>query len=108
MIHLYRYDPPDPPVPQYPIAPKEARPSNETFKQYMAQRHPKTWPNSYFWKQVQNDWNNALEMAAKLSELTPQAIRKLKSPVTKNMPKSKPKTFEHPIIDPKFVFSKIE
>ncbi len=80
---------------------------NETFKQYMAQNHPKTWPNSYFWKQVQNDWNNALECAAKLEELTPENIRKLKSLVTKKESKYRPKTFEHAPIDPDVTFSKI-
>lgn len=81
---------------------------NETFKQYMAQNHPKTWTNSYFWKQVQNDWNNALESAAELKELTPENIRKLKSFVTKNESKTMPKAFEHVPVDPQMTFSKIE
>ncbi len=81
---------------------------HETFKQHMAQNHPKTWPNSYFWKQVQNDWNNALECAAKLKELTPENIRKLKSPVTKTVSKNRPKTFKHASIDPHMIFSKME
>lgn len=80
---------------------------NETFRQYMAQNHPKTWPNSYFWKQVQNDWNNALEIAAKLEELTSANIRKLKSPVTSVESKRKPSTFEHVPIDPHVAFSKV-
>lgn len=81
---------------------------NEIFKQYMAQNHPKTWPNSYFWKQVQNDWNNALECAAGLKEPTPENIRKLKSPVTKTMSKHRPKPFKHVPIDSDVIFSKIE
>jgi len=82
--------------------------TNETFKQYMAQNHPKTWPNSYFWKQVQNDWNNALECAAKLKELTPESIRELKLPVAKRKSKNKPKKFEHVPVDPDAFFSKIQ
>ncbi|GAF74678.1 unnamed protein product, partial [marine sediment metagenome] len=82
--------------------------TNETFKQYMTQNHPKTWPNSYFWKQVQNDWNNALECAAKLKDLTPENIRELKLPVAKRESKDRPMKFRHIPVDPDAFFTKIE
>jgi len=81
---------------------------NEAFKQYMAQNHPGPWPKSYFWKQVQNDWNNALECAANLKEITPKSIRKLKSRVTKNKSKSRSNNFKHIHVDPQINFSKIK
>ncbi len=82
--------------------------TNEIFEQYMAQNHPKTWPNSYFWRQVQNDWNNALECAVKLEELTSESIRELKSPVAERELKKRPKNFKHVLIDFDVFFSKMQ